>query len=364
MVGPLIAYVVRGDYEYAADDSGGVRSISTRRVIAYDEGTGQTWLVLEHRGAASVQAAYGGLVSDIDQDVVWISPGGEIAALYRDWPNALRVSPDGRKVAATFHGLHDGKTYVPAHTIVLDVPSGDEILRHEHDDVPSALGLSLRRDDLHWDVQLGDWGENAWTSDSEAVLLWLIEAAETDGYVHGVIGTLDGTLRETPCATDHYTSNSTALACLSPDARLIVRGRTEDSKEDTVRNWRSFDIVDFETEQVRWSVDTATAIQDYHWEWASPTEFAWSSGTWPDVFRFDLHRLDREAERADVSVLDVTTGEIEVMDSADYLARFHPPSRATTRCPENPGHTCKILLDGEVIGEGRWPRIIGFIELD
>lgn len=48
----------------------------------------------------------------------------------------------------------------------------------------------------------------------------------------------------------------------------------------------------------------------------------------------------------------------------DYLARFHPPPRATTDCPENPGHSCRILLDGEVVGEGRWPTIIGFVELD
>ena len=52
------------------------------------------------------------------------------------------------------------------------------------------------------------------------------------------------------------------------------------------------------------------------------------------------------------------------MDGADYLARFHPPPRATTDCPENPGQPCRILLDGEVVGEGRWPTIIGFVELD
>ena len=69
-------------------------------------------------------------------------------------------------------------------------------------------------------------------------------------------------------------------------------------------------------------------------------------------------------ERAEVAVRDVDTGEGEVMDSAEYLARFHPPSRATTACPPHPAKPCDILLDGEVIGEGRWPRIIGFIELD
>ena len=51
------------------------------------------------------------------------------------------------------------------------------------------------------------------------------------------------------------------------------------------------------------------------------------------------------------------------MESADYLDLFHPPPRATTDCPENPARRCRILLDGEVVGEGRWPRIIGSIDL-
>ena len=90
--------------------------------------------------------------------------------------------------------------------------------------------------------------------------------------------------------------------------------------------------------------------------------YAWSDGadgSGSSLRNQATHRRERAAAR-----LDVTTGEIEVLDSADYLARFHPPSRATTECPENPGLPCKILLDGEVIGEGRWPRIIGFIEVD
>ena len=79
-----------------------------------------------------------------------------------------------------------------------------------------------------------------------------------------------------------------------------------------------------------------------------------AAGSWPE----------HAARHAEVSALDATTDEIEVMDSAEYLARFHPPSRATTDCPAHPAQPCDILLDGEVIGEGRWPRIIGFIELD
>ena len=155
-----------------------------------------------------------------------------------------------------------------------------------------------------------------------------------------------------------------ALPCLSPDARYIVRGRDADATKYHASNWDLIDIIDFQTGNVLWSLETAGSLQEYHWEWASPRQFAWSSGAHPNVFRFDVRQLSWNAEHAEVSVIDVETGEIEVMDSEEYLVRFHPPSRATTDCPPNPAHACRILLDGEVVGEGRWPTIIGFIELD
>lgn len=65
-----------------------------------------------------------------------------------------------------------------------------------------------------------------------------------------------------------------------------------------------------------------------------------------------------------VAVIDVTTGEIAVVDGADYPAPSPPPQRATADCPQNPGHPCRILLDGDIVGEGRWAAIIGLIELD
>ena len=172
--------------------------------------------------------------------------------------------------------------------------------------------------------------------------------------------TLDGKVRLNFCDV----SSADAVPCLSPDARYIVRGRDADATEYHAWNWDRIDIIDFETERVLWSLETAGSLQDYHWEWASDELFAWASGAHPNVFRFDLRQPGRNAEHAEVSVIDVETGEIEVMDSAEYLARFHPPSRATTDCPPNPAHACRILLDGEVVGEGRWPEIIGFIELD
>jgi len=146
---------------------------------------------------------------------------------------------------------------------------------------------------------------------------------------------------------------------LSPDARYIVRGYTEGGAGyHRATNWRHLDIIDFHSGQVLWSLDTGY-LQSKHWEWATPTHFAWSPWFW-----FELRQPDWHPERTDVSVIDVTTGEITVMDGADYVARFHPPPRAAADCPQNPAYPCRILLDGEVVGEGRWPVVIGLVELD
>ena len=348
-MGPLLLYEV---YR--------LHPTTPRLAIAYDVGTGRDWLVVNYRGDPPVQAAHGRLVGEIDQDLVWISPDGQIELLHEPSPNAFRVSPDGRKVAATFYGGSDGTTYLPAHVVVLDLPAGDRTLRLTADEIVSAVGLDAP---ASWGVTLssGD-GAHAWTSDSAAILVRLLEWRDEygDPGMSHVVLTLGGAAHLNPCGSGAYSWHP----CLSPDGRYLVRGRARGSKEYARENWQHIDILDFETDRVLWSLETETVLQEYHGEWASADQFAWSSGAWPNLFRFDLQRLEREAERADISVIDVNTGEIEVVDNADYLARFHPPPRATTECPENPGQPCKILLDGEVIGEGRWLRIIGFIELD
>lgn len=82
------------------------------------------------------------------------------------------------------------------------------------------------------------------------------------------------------------------------------------------------------------------------------------------MFDFWYQRVAFGAESAEVSVLHIPTGEVEVMDSAEYLTRFHPEPRARAECPDDRTQPCRILLDGEVVGEGLWASIIGFIELD
>lgn len=40
------------------------------------------------------------------------------------------------------------------------------------------------------------------------------------------------------------------------------------------------------------------------------------------------------------------------------------PPRASVKCPTDRALPCRVLLDGEVVGEGRWASVIGFVPLD
>ena len=366
MVGPLLVYETKGEYRYIPDSAGGLRASATKQVVVYDEGTGRSWFL--YNNGEATQVARGGLVrvnaalTSNPLRLHYVSPDGQAALLDDNWVESghFQVSPDGRKVAIRLYAGNSGYDgrYYPARTVVLDIPSGDEILRIVHDDVPSVLGLSLSHESHYWDVQLRGWGALAWTSDSAGVCLWLVDGDGLDGVAYDILVALDGDVRLVPCDEGAVRGSP----CFSPDNRYLVRGYADQGTEYGARNWRHFDIIDFDSGQVLWSLESANFLQEAHWEWASPDRFAWSSGA--SLFRFELQPPGWDAEHAEVSVIDVTTGEIEVIDGADYLARFHPPPRATTDCPENPGQSCRILLDGEVVGEGRWPTIIGFVELD
>ena len=333
MEGPLLLYEVHSAHP-----------TQPRLAIAYDEGTGRRWSL--HRRArdpsCSPQAADGGMVTCSGQDVLYIAVDGEAKTLVSGrFSPGFGVAPDGARVAVALN----------SDVLVLEIRSGDEILRVESADTYQAFtGPGQER--YRGSVWLAPWGENSWSGDGTALVTWIGDGGTE---VPGAILRLDGEVIPLPRDLEADGSN------LSPDTRYIVRGRPHDSKPYTSNHWQHIDVIDFGTDRVLWSLETEIFLQDDHWEWASPTEFAWSSGS--SFFHFELQRPDWNAERADISVIDVTTGEIEVMDSADYLASFHPPPRATTECPGHPARPCKILLDGEVIGEGRLARIIGFIGL-
>ena len=347
MVGPLLVYEIHGPYEYRTTNDE-VRVFSQRRIIAYDESTDSSWLVLDYsEGRSGAQVAKGGIVVPSYPTLFHITPDREIREPRVEIWGGFVVSPDRSKVVVKDYGsrkYHGG-------IIIFELPSWSEMMRISYEDIAEFLPA--------WNVFL--W-RNGWTSDSQGMLVLVgdtMEWAYGELTRHALV-TLDGDVLLNFCDVTSLDDQP----CLSPDARYIVRGRDAEATEYHAWNWDLIDIIDFQTGNVLWSLETAGSLQAHHWEWASPRQFAWSSGAHPNVFLFDVRRLSWNAEYAEVSVIDVETGEIEVMDSGEYLARFHPPSRATTDCPPNPAHACRILLDGEVVGEGRWPIIIGFIELD
>ena len=254
IVGPLLVYRVLGGYEDILED--GVRKSSasaTRLTIVYDEGTGRSWSLGD---LSPTVIAPGGLVAGQQSELVFLAPDGQRTKLYSRTPSfdELAVSPDGRKLAAYFLPCLCPEGYDPAHLVVFALPSGDQILRFDSDDLDDLIAasgvippeegflfFSLQRDSVGWPP--------AWTSDSAAIRLWLLAAGHDVYPLRDITVALDGT-------------------------------------------------VEFQE---------ITELP------APPTQ---------------------------------------------------PPSRASYTCPENPAHPCRILLDDAVVGEGRRPFIIGFIELD
>ncbi len=345
VAGPLLVYEVRGYDEYVADGSEDAAPSPTTRLIAYDAGTRRAWTLFE--GARAAQPARGGVVlsTDSPSSLLYVLPDGEVVEL--GTPGPFRVSPDGRMVAVRRSDGGDGAR----RTVVLAIPSGEELLSLADEDVPASLGLSLAGELTNWEVRLaGTAVAGAWTSDSGAVLLELHGIAGQDRDAIGVIAPLGGGANAVRCHTRD------ALSCLSPGGRYLVAGRAGGSDGYTESGWRSVDIIEVGADRVLRTVESARPLTRGQWEWTSDDYFAWSTEL------ADLEGLRDGA--GEVSVLDVRTGEIDVIDGAGYAARFHPPPRGATECPEHPARACQILLDGGTIMAGHWPRIVGLVEFD
>ena len=349
MVGPLLIYEVRGRDERAlADTEGGWAR--TWWVMAYDEGTGLSWKLADRHGprpagldhSRPLQKAHAGVV--MGAQTTWWDAGppvyvgltGQRTALLerREATWDFEVSPDGRKVAARRAG--EGVR-------ILDL-AGNELFFHDEETGWDFSAEILDYSDEFVGLNVLDV---VWSAESDRISVWYGDPVSATGV--DIVVEPGEPLRETCAGT----------CLLSPDFRFIVRWRNEGIKESGAPSWH-FDFFDFDTDQILHSLETGVFIAWWgEAEWASPTRFAWSR-----EFEFRWQRPKQDYEDPKISVIDVTTGEVEVMDGAEYLARFHPPSRATTDCPPNPAHSCRILLDGEAVGEGRWPTIVGFIKLD
>lgn len=339
LAGPLLVWSVQGETGYAMDAHGSQRVYDQRNLMLYDEGTGQTWgysLPKQfyhpfHENLEIEVVRNGFIMWDWNRSLDYVNLiDGNTKTIVENteaWGN-VEVSPDRTMVAASWSGF-----WAPDRPIVVyEIPYGKTVMSLDKNDLPAS-----------YDPEDCDAGPNFITVDRwglQSDTLVLSTGGEACSQLLGVVN-LDGTF-----------FNKKALACepcLSPDLRYFL-------SEDGIVN-----VATGETIRSLASEDHGYDI-DY-WTWSSPDHFAWSSGGWPNLFNFRFH-LDYGDEISEISVLHVPTGEVEVMDSAEYLARFHPDSRARAECPDDRTQPCRILLDGEVVGEGLWASIIGFIDLE
>ena len=338
LAGPLLVWSVQGDTGYALDEHGSLRIYDQRYLMLYDEGTGQIWgytLPKQfyhpfHENLQTEVVRNGFIMWDWNRSLDYVSLfDGNTKTIVENtgaWVN-VEASPDRNMVAVNWVGF-----WAPDRPVgVYEIPSGEAILSLDKNAIPTS-----------YDPDDCDAGPNFITVDRwglQSDTLVLSTGGEGCSQLLGVVN-LDGTF-----------INKRVLACepcLSPNLQYFLGAEG---------------IVDVATGNTSWSLDIEHPEYNY-WTWASPEHFAWSSGGWPNLFNFWSLRLDYGSESAEISVLHIPTGEVEVMDSAEYLARFHPDSRARAECPDDRTQPCRILLDGEVVGEGLWASIIGFIELE
>ena len=339
MVGPILVWSVQGDTGYALDDHGSLRVYDHGNLMLYDEGTGQTWgyslpkqFYHPFHENLQIEVVKDGFIMwewDGTMDYVVLSSGIP-RTIIADTDEGINVIASPDKSMIVFSWIGGRPVYV------YRFPLGKAIFSFGKNEVPiSSDSYCYGGHDIaeHDSAGPDDIIVERWGLKSDALVLSTI--GYTCRQLLGVMS-LDGT----------YVNRSALAceACLSPDLRYFL------SEEG---------IFDAETGSTIWSLD------GYYdsWTWASPEHFAWSSGEWPNRFNFRF-RFDYGDELSEISVLHVPTGEVEVMDSAEYLARFHPDSRARAECPDDRTQPCRILLDGEVVGEGLWASIIGFIELE
>ena len=352
IVGPLLAWSIQADSKHEKTEGGGRRLYEMRRVMVHDEGTGRTWRAFDYRSAQpeitwdhtlawTASARDGFLVwGGINDAVHYIGLDRQHDRAFRAWNvgwDNIRISADGTKAAVLIYdyGLR-----------IFDVQSGDIILDLTNDDI-----LLFVQDH----PELNEWDEPIWISpwsDDGTAFAISFGSPIGGGTIAGIFSLNDGF---TLLPLGHYYD-------FSPDFGYVAYGFSslEIRKASDLSN--VFLSLNLERTPSR---NGRSYLSD--WEWASSEHLAQSfyfDFAQRDFFEFKLDYHIPGTPLDEISVLHVPTGEVEVMDSAEYLARFHPDSRARAECPDDRTQPCRILLDGEVVGEGLWASIIGFIEIE
>ena len=367
MVGPLYAWSEAGGYETEVDSAGTRLFHEQRRIVVHDAGTGRGWRVHDYRfrQREQVWTAHGGLVVWSGDALRYVTLSGEARTLLVDdrVMNA-RVSPSGEKVIVTLGPESYRESDVTLALFAL--PSGEEILRVESTEPRFETILEGFEDSGLHDyflavpdaiVPLG------WNADETA---FSIACGDCSG-PFGTLG-LDNEFTTLPPDTlDRGSIPAYGDAALSPDFRYVATGKVEDYWQDAI------DIVEVTSGRVVRTVPvrelSGVTVGSDGWGWTDG-RFAWSPGNGYD---FERGRIDEGGDDGEVWLLDVETGETERLTTREYAGRRSPPASPAVEfpdfdisCPRSADHIqrCSVLLDGAVVGEGRWAEAIGFVALD
>ncbi len=354
IVGPLLAWSIQAGSKHEKTENGGRRLYEMRRVMIHDEGTGRTWRAFDYRSdqpeitwdhtlAWTAPARDGFLVwGGINDAVHYIGLDRQRDHAFRAW-NAgwdnVRISADGNKAAVLMYGYG---------LRIFDVLSGNVILDLTNEDI-----LFFVRDS----PGLTEWDELLWISpwnDEGTSLVLAYGSPHSGGTIEGIFSLHDGFTLLPSGHLDPYD--------FSPDFGYVTYGHSFLEIREVSDLSEIFLSLQLDQTPSR---NGRSYLAD--WEWASSEHLAQSLYFDFEQREFSEFKLDYHIPGTpfdEISVLHIPTGEVEVMDSAEYLARFHPDSRARAECPDDRTQPCRILLDGEVVGEGLWASIIGFIDLE
>ena len=352
IIGPLFAWSVAGSHEMSVDTAGNDRFHPIRRVMVRDEGTGRSWRVFDYR-------LRGGLV--------WPAPGGFVSrngtlryvaltGQARPLPIAIRgahISPSGRHVLVSTRAAG----LIEVTLTLFALPPGEEILRVDSSEPRFDDALREAReyaDDSDY-VPADALVPLAWSADETAITVGL--GNHWKDRPDAVLG-FDGGFAILP--------DSPPEAHLSPDFRYYVpAGRGTIAQSSWM--WDAIDIVEVASGQTVRTVPvrdlSGAAVGFSGWSWTRDGRFVWGS---PGL-QFRAGRIIAGDDGV-VWLLDVETGATERLTAQEYAARLPAPDseRASVQCPGNadPIQWCDVLLDGKVVGEGRWAEAIGFVALD
>ena len=280
--GPVAVYAER---VFQAEQAGEPLSLSNQTFFAIDLGTGKKWDILDvGERWPRVQVAAGRLVVwDVESlDVHSVSLDGGTEVLFQSGDALLPiVSLDGSKIAIAVDGTPSGEA---DSVVVLDVQSGDELVRLEADDPridppPSADDFSL---------EVSRWGMNG-----DALL---VSGRGTGSFVV----TLNGEVRET------------SIGGRSPDLRYGIVA--EPRRRST---YDSLTVMELTTGRVVLTLAPEEGSRIWEWYWGAPPFPEFMYATVPENV---VDRLER-IKRAVWHIVDVETGATRTVDIHDKRLR-------------------------------------------